>query len=509
MAFDKLPYDVVRLIIAFEAPELDTHFLDWRNALRLISVSQVWRAAGFSVLYSTAFIHDALRFSNYREPGQPVLFDTLYGGFRALSNIELIQQLGGTRGVTRLVLEGCELSTSISLVLRAIDLCALNNCSWIQSLRHWSRTQFNCERSDPQCERECFAGAVTAASYLVQLLPNVRMLRASVKGCGDIQLAFVTEILYLCVDKVSKIEYEGPAWFSEPIKGRRLDAVDIAVEPHVDGKYPVIDSRGPRSISISLMDAPFGWTWFQQNELDVSFDCLANLTLVSAKIDYVPTVYGRLSGAQFPQLVQLCMSNVVFSTIDPVCLTNCPVQCVELTGPASHMPCYDWTQLTHLHTLKFNFGYVGVEQTENNFIAHSNRLFGQLRGAMDVCVQMCPSSRVIWNSVYWPRVSRMEVVVVSEMVDVLVAVRQVPDLVYLGFTLLRLNEGDIARVLSFLRSIENEHEPITESKLETIVVRARRGTVGGTLTTAFESLKLYYPRLQLCEVADLDPKFLK
>ncbi|KAJ2499725.1 hypothetical protein GGH96_003312 [Coemansia sp. RSA 1972] len=508
--FDKLSCDVIRLVIEYEAPELHLHLGNWRNALRLISVSRVWRAAGFSVLYSTAFIHDALRFSQFWEPAEPVQYDAEYGGFRALSNIELIQHLGITRGVTRLVLEGCELSSSVSLILRAIDVCALSSCPWTQSLRHCSRTLFNYKSLDAQSERECFAGAIAAASYLVQLLPNVRSLKVGAKGCGDIQLAFVTEVLYLCVDRVSKIEYEGPMWFAEPIEGLNLDVVDVKVEPHVDNKYPVIDARRPRSISISLMDAPFGWSWFQRNELDiVSFDHLTSLSLVSAKIDYAPTVNGRLTGAQFPQLGRLCISNVIFSTIESACFANCPVQCVELTGPAIHMPCFDWTQLTHLHTLKFNFGYVGVEQMENDFIAHSSRLFEQLGGTMDVCVQLFSSSRVTWSSVYWPRVTRMEVVGVSNMVDVLKAVRNVPELVYLGFTLLRLNEGDIARVLSFLRNIQCTHEPVVESKLETVVVRARKGTLDGALTTAFDSLRWYYPKLRHLELTDLDPKFLK
>ncbi|KAJ2152055.1 hypothetical protein J3F82_002935 [Coemansia sp. RSA 637] len=507
--FGKLPCDVIRLIIAYEAPNLDSHLLDWRSALRLISVSRVWRAAGFSVLYSTAFIHDKLKFSQFWEPEEPIQFDAEYGGFRALTNIELIQRMGITRSVTRLVLEGCELSSSVSLILRAIDVCALSSCSWTQSLRHCFRTLFNYESLDAKCERECFAGAVTAASYLVQLLPGVRVLKIGAKGCGDIQLAFVTEVLYLCVGQVSKLEYEGPMWFSEPISGPKLDVVDIAVEPHVDGKYPIIDAHGPRFISISLMDAPFDWSWFQQNEHGVLFDRLEWLTLVSAKIDYAPTVHGRLSGAQFPQLVHLCISNVVFSTIDPMCLNNSPVQCVELVGPVIHMPSFDWTQLTHLHTLKFNFGYVGVEQMKNNFIARSNRLFEHLRGTMDVCVQLFSSSRVTWSDVYWPRVTRMEVVGMSEMVNVLKAALQVPDLVYLGFTLLKLNEDDISRVLSFLCNIQNEHEQMVESKLKTVVVRARKDMVCGKLTKAFESLKWYYPGLEHLALTNLDPKFLK
>ncbi|KAJ1779286.1 hypothetical protein LPJ77_001556 [Coemansia sp. RSA 2523] len=146
---------------------------------------------------------------------------------------------------------------------------------------------------------------------------------------------------------------------------------------------------------------------------------------------------------------------------------------------------------------------------KNNFIARSNRLFEHLRGTMDVCVQLFSSSRVTWSDVYWPRVTRMEVVGMSEMVNVLKAALQVPDLVYLGFTLLRLNEGDISRVLSFLRNIQNEHEQMVESKLKTVVVRARKGMVCGKLTKAFESLKWYYPGLEHLALTNLNPKFLK
>ncbi|KAJ2353127.1 hypothetical protein GGF43_003570, partial [Coemansia sp. RSA 2618] len=445
-AVNRLPVDVIQRIIAYESPRINRHLLDWRNALRLISVSRAWRTAGLDPMYRTAFITDALWYSRYYEPHTPALYDPEYGGIPAPTNIKLAQQVSySTRRVRRLVLEGCDSPNLMSIILCAIDVLALTdaNCPGVSALKEWSRTSFHYSEPRKTLERDCFACVVRTASFVVQMFPGVRELACYTKGSGDMQLVFLNELLYLYVGQLTHVVFRGPAYFPQLVSGPKLASIDLALDP-LEGwaAFPRLDMLSLKSIKLSLAEGvPLEWSIFQQhdglpcvsneerNDEGTSFGSLKYLKIGSAKIDYPPEIHGRLTQAQFPQLSHLRVSGNVFSAIDIACLSSSPIKCLELTGPADHMPTHlsNFTLLFPcLRRLKFDFGYIGVTQMENDFITQSNRIFEQTRGIEEVHVRVYPSKALQHEELVWSHVTHIEVVDVPEFAVITAAVARIP-----------------------------------------------------------------------------------
>ncbi|KAJ2349658.1 hypothetical protein GGF43_004384, partial [Coemansia sp. RSA 2618] len=468
----------------------------WKDALRLLSVSAAWRAAGLARLYRVAFIADIKSYRFYDDLRRIAAYQADRYWLPTPTNTGLIERAGLLGNVKHVVINGKRDYNGNTVLAHIISIMELTigECPGVDALKTCSQSEFSDYNVDSEFKRKCHAAICTLSQIICQKYPHARRLTIDTFGFCNTLAIFSAELSHRYLGRLSAYAYKGISYFPQPLCSE-LTHLDLTLYRFSDEPLPRIHTHGLRTLRMHLGNIPFSWSLFHAGAgSNIEFDCLEHLSITYDTQTIAPSSW-CWTRARLPQLRTLCVSSCHFSQADIRWLLATPLTRLQLVR--SYEPALDFMphDLSSLDELSLAF----IDNNDDpQFIARTNDIFARAHKIPRVCCELF-SDFSISNapSLDWPLLTRLRIHQIESLARLLLATLRMPRLAILearfGASELSLDDREGA----FLSTFAAEHPQPTESLLEKLALDFNGAEYTQAFTDQLLDLKRYFSKLHV------------
>ncbi|KAJ1848754.1 hypothetical protein LPJ70_000864 [Coemansia sp. RSA 2708] len=506
--FDDLPLETIDQIVCWSAPDVGSSLRKWKNALRLLSVSATWRAAGINRIYRNAFVADIKDYRFKDKLDRIAEYRAQPGTRPTPTNVNLIERLGLLPGVRRVIVNGKRDCDGFSVLAHVINTLAVtaSECPGADGIKRCSPSEFTDYNVRSDFEKKCYKAIVALAAALHRKFPHARTLKIDTFGFCNTLAVFSAEVLQQYVAQLSGFTYRGIAYYPTPLLDHNLTHLDLSLHRFHNEPMLVLRPHKLKSLCLHLGNIAFDWSMFRADNDDAAdskpivFDELKCLS-ITGDDRAVKSTHWHWPSAHFPKLTTLCVSNCMFSSDDIKWLLKCPLKHLELIQ--SHESALEFLNhdLSQLRELKL--AHFDTHQQDSHFIEQTNLIFGKTRNIGRVRCELFSHCELFESTdLHWQYLTHMKIHQLDGLANILLSTRKTPNLVELE-AWFRISDVAIDdREGGFTADFDTKKPLLKDSKLEKISLAFDGAKYTSKFTEELERLKLFFPRLKIVNWSD-------